>query len=721
MVALGELVKSVRRHHPNADSDLISRAYEYAEWAHRDQKRKSGDPYFVHPASVAGILADLRLDPASVCAGLLHDVVEDTSATFEELADEFGLEIADLVDGVTKLTKVNFNSREDRQAESFRKMVMAMAKDLRVLLVKLCDRLDNMRSLEHMKTESQERIARETMEIYAPLANRLGMHKLKSELEDLSLKYLEPDQYQHITKKLSASRRERERYIDGVAKSLKARLAEMGFAAEVSGGARHITSIYRKMQEHHCRFEQVFDITSFTVRVESEADCYATLGVVHSRWTPIPGRFKDYIALTKPNRYQSLHTAVVGPGQRRLEIRIRTNEMNRVAEVGVAAHWYTDETADRSGALKPEDAARFKWLKELATFQNDLKDPAEFFESVKIDLFPDEVYAFTPKGDVKVLPRGASVLDFAYSIHSEVGDRCSGGRANGQPVPPRYKIRSGDLLEITTAKNVKPSKDWVDFCVTSRAKNHVRSYLRSQHRMKSVNLGRELFETEMRAAGLSYGKFFKNPDQVSTLIKSNGSETLDDLLLGIGYGKVQPEELIKILNSSGGGDDAVPASIRTGPLEKIVDRVTGRDHTGIRVNGADDTLVRYARCCNALAGDPIIGFITRGRGVTVHRRDCAKAFNSDPERRVDVSWGANAKGARPVSLKIVTQNTPGILATVGRAFSAQKINLTEAICKANEDGTAQNEFTFTCNDLAQLKTVMRALVKVKGVVAVERT
>ena len=721
MGALGELVKSVRRHHPNADSDLISRAYEYAEWAHRDQKRKSGDPYFVHPASVAGILADLRLDPASVCAGLLHDVVEDTSATFEELADEFGLEIADLVDGVTKLTKVNFNSREDRQAESFRKMVMAMAKDLRVLLVKLCDRLDNMRSLEHMKTESQERIARETMEIYAPLANRLGMHKLKSELEDLSLKYLEPDQYQHITKKLSASRRERERYIDGVAKSLKARLAEMGFAAEVSGGARHITSIYRKMQEHHCRFEQVFDITSFTVRVESEADCYATLGVVHSRWTPIPGRFKDYIALTKPNRYQSLHTAVVGPGQRRLEIRIRTNEMNRVAEVGVAAHWYTDETADRSGALKPEDAARFKWLKELATFQNDLKDPAEFFESVKIDLFPDEVYAFTPKGDVKVLPRGASVLDFAYSIHSEVGDRCSGGRANGQPVPPRYKIRSGDLLEITTAKNVKPSKDWVDFCVTSRAKNHVRSYLRSQHRMKSVNLGRELFETEMRAAGLSYGKFFKNPDQVSTLIKSNGSETLDDLLLGIGYGKVQPEELIKILNSSGGGDDAVPASIRTGPLEKIVDRVTGRDHTGIRVNGADDTLVRYARCCNALAGDPIIGFITRGRGVTVHRRDCAKAFNSDPERRVDVSWGANAKGARPVSLKIVTQNTPGILATVGRAFSAQKINLTEAICKANEDGTAQNEFTFTCNDLAQLKTVMRALVKVKGVVAVERT
>ncbi|HMJ15463.1 MAG TPA: RelA/SpoT family protein, partial [Polyangiaceae bacterium] len=433
--AIDQIVDRVQSYHPGADLDLIRRAYHYSEWAHREQMRKSGDPYFVHPASVAGILTDLRLDTASVCAGLLHDVVEDTLATVGDIAEGFGQEVATLVDGVTKLGKINFTSREDRQAENFRKMVVAMAQDIRVLLIKLCDRLDNMRTLDHMSPESQERISRETMEIYAPLANRLGIQAIKSELEDLSLKYVDGDTYRQILSKLNKTKKERDRYIEGVCRTITSRLAEHEFAAEVTGRAKHVYSIHRKMKEQQCEFEQMFDILAFRICVESVADCYAALGVIHSRWTPIPGRFKDYVALPKPNMYQSLHTTVIGPGRQRIEIQIRTHEMHRVAEHGVAAHWKYKERI--SGGVDPRDAERFSWLRELADYQQNLKDPAEFLESVKIDLFPDEVYVFTPKGDVRVFPRGSTPIDFAYAIHSEVGHHCSGARANGQIVPLR--------------------------------------------------------------------------------------------------------------------------------------------------------------------------------------------------------------------------------------------------------------------------------------------
>jgi guanosine-3',5'-bis(diphosphate) 3'-pyrophosphohydrolase len=717
VLACETLVDKVLSYHPAADTELIRRAYVYAEKAHREQIRKSGEPYFVHPASVAGIITDLRLDTASVCAGLLHDVLEDTPASQAEVQSSFGNEIATIVDGVTKLGKINFTSREDRQAESFRKMVVAMAQDLRVLLIKLCDRLDNMRTLDHMKPEAQERIARETMEIYAPLAGRLGIQRIKSELEDLSFRYLDADAYKALSAKLHKTKKERDHYIESVCRTITARLAEQGFASDVTGRAKHLFSIHRKMKEQQCEFEQVYDTIAFRICVESVADCYAALGAMHSRWVPIPGRFKDYIALPKPNMYQSLHTTLIGPGRQRIEIQIRTHEMHRVAEHGVAAHWRYKERI--SGGVDPKDAEKFGWLRELADFQRNLKDPAEFLESVKIDLFPDEVYVFTPKGDLRVLPRGSSPIDFAYAIHSEVGSHCSGARANGQIVPLRYKLKSGDVMEIMTSPTQQPSKDWLEFCVTTRARARIRGHLRAEQREKSINLGKELLENELRSAGLSFAKFSKSETDQQRVTRKLELGSIDELYLNVGYGKLQGEDVVEALRQDG-DSDAPPPSLRPGKIEQFVAKVTGRDQGGIKVSGIDDVLVRYAKCCNPLPGDAIIGFITRGRGVTIHRRECLKAFDTDPERRIDVSWDTRAKINRPVQLVVTTTNKPGILATVSQTFSAQSINISEANCRAGDDGRARNIFTFNCSDLSQLKNVMKALAKVSGVVEVAR-
>ncbi len=719
MLPVERLVQKIHAYQPSADADLIRRAYHYSEWAHREQQRKSGDPYFIHPASVAEIIADLRLDTASVCAGLLHDVVEDTPSTLVDITRDFGAEIAEIVDGVTKLGKINFISKEDRQAESFRKMVVAMAKDLRVLLVKLCDRLDNMRTLDHMKPESQERIAQETLEIYAPLANRLGIQSIKSELEDLAFKYVDPDAHREISSKLHKTKKERERYIEGVCRTITSRLAEAGFAGDVAGRAKHMYSVHRKMKSQQCDFEQVFDVIAFRICVESVSDCYAVLGVIHSKWMPVPGRFKDYIALPKPNMYQSLHTTVIGPGRQRIEIQIRTHDMNRVAENGVAAHWKYKERI--SGSIAPEDAEKFGWLKELANFQRNLKDPAEFLESVKIDLFPDEVYVFTPKGDLRVFPRGSTPIDFAYSVHSDVGDRCSGARANGQIVPLRYKMRSGDVLEVMTSPQQQPSKDWLDFAVSGRARGRIRAYLRQEQRYKSINLGRELMEAELRQHGMSYAKLSKNEAELKRIFEAHRFSSWEELLLAVGYGKLRVDDIVKTLRAKIADTEETPKELKAGRIEQIVRKVTGRDHTGIKVSGIDDVLVRYAKCCNPLPGDAILGFITRGRGVTVHRRECPKAFDSsDPERRIDVTWDSRAKVTRPVQLKVTTANKPGILATVSQTFSAQKINISEANCRASDDGRACNIFTFMISDTGQLKSVMKALAKVSGVDEVER-
>ena len=705
-VQLPELIDRVRTYQPAADGELIRRAWEYARRMHDGQLRKSGDPYFIHPANVAGIITELRLDTSSVCAALLHDVAEDTLATTKDIEREFGSEIAALVDGVTKLSKINFTSKEDRQAENFRKMVVAMARDIRVLLIKLCDRVDNMRTLEHMKPEAQERISRETMEIYAPLANRLGIQAFKSELEDLSFRWLEPDGYAEVVSAVQKTKRERDRYIADVCKTLASRLAEQGFAADVTGRAKHLYSVWRKMKANECSLEQIHDIIAFRVLVESVSDCYAALGVIHSKWTPVPGRFKDYIALPKPNMYQSLHTTVIGPGRERIEIQIRTHEMHRVAERGIAE----------------QDAQRFGWLRQLMEWQKDLKDPAEFLEGVKVDLFQDEVYVFTPKGDVRVFPRGSTPVDFAYAIHSHLGDHITGARVSGKLEPLRYRLRNGDVIEVVTNANQQPSKDWLDFTVTTRARAKIRNYLRQEQRDKSLRLGRELLEREFQRASMSLSKLLKNDNELKRVLGEMSVGNADELMIGIGYGKIDPKDVIEVLSppSADGRDSIPPDSLREGRIAGFVRRVIKGDDGGIRLNGIDDVLVRYAKCCNPLPGDDILGFITRGRGVTIHRRGCPKAFDTDPERRVEISWDSKARINRAVQLRVVTANRPGILATVGHTFSNMGINISEANCRAGDDGKAINVFTFVCGDLSQLKNVMRALQKVQGVVAVER-
>ena len=719
MLQAEQLIERIRTYQPSVDSDLIQRAYDYSFRMHAGQIRKSGQPYVTHPVSVAGIIADLRLDAASVCAGLLHDVVEDTLATTDDITKEFGTEVAELVDGVTKLSKINFTSKEDRQAENFRKMVVAMARDIRVLLIKLCDRLDNMRTLQHMVPEAQERIARETLEIYAPLSNRLGIQSFKSELEDLSFKYLEPDEYTDVLSQMQMSKKERDKYITDVCKTLSSRLASQNFAAEVHGRSKHYYSVYRKMKAQESGLEGVHDLIAFRVVVESVSDCYATLGVIHSQWTPVPGRFKDYIALPKPNMYQSLHTTVIGPGRERIEIQIRTHEMHRVAERGIAAHW---KYKDRGGGIADQDAARFSWLRQLLEWQKEVKDPAEFLEGVKVDLFQDEVYVFTPKGDVRVFPRGATPIDFAYQIHTQLGDHVTGARINGKIEPLRYKLRNGDVVEVLTKPDQQPNKDWLDFVGTTRARSKIRNHLRTDQRDKSKRLGEELLERELRKAGVSVSKLLKNDAEMRRVFDELKVQNEEELYVNIGYGKIDPEEVLKVVAppDAQGHDSRPPEQLREGRLAGLVRKVIKRDEGAIRINGIDDVLVRYAKCCNPLPGDDILGFITRGRGVTIHRRGCPKAFDTDPERRVEITWDSKARINRSVQLRVVTQNQPGILALVGQTFMAQGINISEANCRAGDDGRAVNLFSFVCMDLQQLKVMMKALAKVKGVVVVER-
>lgn len=719
MLTAENLVERLRVYQPAVDARLIVKAYEYSQQAHAGQQRKSGDPYFVHPVSVAGILTELRLDASSVCAALLHDVVEDTLATTEDIEAAFGSEIAGLVDGVTKLSKINFTSKEDRAAENFRKMVMAMAQDIRVLLVKLCDRLDNMRTLEHMKREAQERIARETLEIYAPLANRLGIASFKTELEDLSFRYLEPKAFEDLTIAVAKTQRERERYIEDVNRVIGKRLAEQGFAADVSGRAKHLYSVWRKMQSHDCTLEQIHDLIAFRVIVESVSDCYACLGVVHSMWTPVPGRFKDYIALPKPNMYQSLHTTVIGPDSERIEVQIRTHDMHRVAERGIAAHWKYKER--HSGGVADADAKKFGWLRQLVEWQDEFKDPAEFLEGVKIDLFQEEVYVFTPKGDVKVFPRGSTPIDYAYSIHSKLGDHIVGARVNGKLEQLRYKLRNGDVIEVVTANTQQPSKGWLDFVITTRARTRIRNWLRQEEREKSIRLGRELLERECQRHSISLTKLLKDDHEVRRMTEALKVQTFDELLLALGYGRIDAHDVIDVIApQSDDGKALVPSSIKENAVARAVRKVINRDDGSIVLNGIDDVLVRYAKCCSPLPGEDILGFITRGRGITVHRRGCGKAFDADPERRVEITWDAKAKIDREVQIKVTATNKTGILADVGQTFSDLKVNVIEANCRAGDDGRAISLFTFNCSDMAKLRDVMRAIGKVRGVTAVER-
>ncbi|MBX3246765.1 MAG: bifunctional (p)ppGpp synthetase/guanosine-3',5'-bis(diphosphate) 3'-pyrophosphohydrolase [Myxococcales bacterium] len=714
MLPLPELVSKVRAYHPQADVELIEKAYRYSERMHEGQKRKSGDPYFIHPTHVAGIITELRLDTSSLCAALLHDVVEDTDVTEKDIAQQFGEEVAFLVDGVTKLGKVNFASKEDRQAESFRKMLIAMARDIRVLLVKLADRLDNMRTLEHMNVDSQERIASETMEIYAPLAGRLGIHWIKAELEDLAFQYLHPDASEDLRRKVGETSIETDRYVDEVTTQLLKMLVSRGFALDVSGRQKHLYSIHKKMRRQGIEFEQVQDQVAFRCIMETVADCYAALGVVHSEWTPIPGRFKDYIALPKPNMYQSLHTTVIGPRGRRIEVQIRTHEMHRTAELGIAAHWKYKE---RSAGLERRDAERFAWLRQLMEWQKELEDPTEFLESVKVDLFPEDVYVFTPKGDVKTFPRDATPIDFAYSIHSEVGSHCTGARVNGVMVPLRHKLRNGDVVEILTSKNQQPSKDWLDFVVTGRARSRIRTHFRTKERARSMKLGRDLLERALHKHNLSFSRWLKTGEVKKTL-EELGLQSEEDLFAHIGYGKV---DVSKVLDIADPKEPESKKQLAPSFFEKTVRKVTRKDADAtIRIDGLDDVLVRFGKCCTPVPGDPVVGWITRGRGVTIHRRGCPRSMELDPQRRIEVSWSSDTKMELPVSLRVTTNNSPGILSKVSSVFTENGLNINEAICRTQDDGRAVNTFLFTVDDLARLRNVMRGIAKITGVQDVER-
>ncbi len=720
MIRLADILTKVEGYHPQGDMDLIKKAYVFAVRAHEGQLRRSGDPYVVHPLSVASIIGDLRLDVPSVCAALLHDCVEDTSATIEELQATFGQEVAFLVDGVTKLGKIAWTTREERQAENFRKMLLAMARDIRVILVKLCDRLDNMRTLDHMPPEKQERIARETMDIYAPLANRLGIMWIKCELEDLAFKYLEPVEYENLRVAVARTEKERLKVIGDIEKLIHKEMVDGGVPCVVRGRAKHLWSIHQKMKKTGRELEQIYDAIGFRVIVESVRQCYEALGVAHSKWTPIPGRFKDYIALPKPNMYQSLHTSVIGPHGQRIEVQIRTAEMHKVAEEGIAAHWKYKE--GKPGVVAGTDEKKFAWLRQLMEWQQDLKDPTEFIETVKIDLFSDEVYVFTPKGDVKALPKGACPIDFAYAVHTAVGDKCSGARVNGVIVPLRYQLRNGDTVEIITSPNQKPNKDWLKYVVTSRAKAKIRHLLRAEQREKARVLGKELLEREMRKWGMSWNKISKN-GEVDRAVTTLRAGTTEDMVALVGYGKLTAGQVADVLvpdERKKLGPDENP-QVSTNPIANFFRKVTRRTTpTGIKVAGEGDILVRYGKCCNPLPGDAIVGFITRGRGVTVHTRDCQKALDLDPERRVDVEWDGKSKASRPVTIQVVCADKPGLLAVISQSFTEGGVNISQAHCRATDDNRAVNTFQFNVSDLDQLKNVMRSLQRISGVYSVER-
>ncbi len=709
-IKVTDLVEKIHAYHPAADLDLVRRAYDFSSGVHRGQKRRSGEPYLIHPMAVAGIIADLKLDVPSVVGGLLHDTVEDTLATLDEIKNLFGPEIAGLVDGVTKLSQVKFTSLEEKQAENFRKMIVAMAKDIRVIMIKLADRTHNMRTLDHMPVEKQLATAQETLDIYAPLAHRLGIAWIKDELEDLALKHLHPEIYYQLKRNVAKKKVAREKYINEVIALIGKILEKEGIDAEVSGRPKHFYSIYQKMETQNLLYDQIYDLVAFRILVDTARECYETLGVIHANWKPVPGRFKDYIALAKPNMYQSLHTTVIGPYGERIEIQIRTQEMHRVAEEGIAAHWkYKKEGMD----FQFNDIQRFAWLKQLLEWQQNLEDPQEFLHSIKEGLFSDAVYAFTPKGDLLNFPKGATVIDFAYRIHSEVGHHCSGARINGQLVPHKYLLRSGDTVEIITMHQQTPSRDWLKLAKTPRAKSHIRNWLKKQQRERSVALGREILESDFGRYKLDYAAL-RREGKIEAIAKELGMKEEEGLLAGIGYGRLTPRQvLVKLVppeQLDGGKKQA------EGTLERLF-RIVSRQKRdlGVRVKGVGDVLVRFARCCHPLPGEEITGFITRGRGVTVHVASCPAVMESDPQRKVEVAWQDGGQTPRPIKIDVSCVDRPGLLAAISAAITGADVNIARAQVRTFPDQKALNTFEVMIADSKQLKRVLANIAKVKGV------
>jgi len=714
MLRFNDILERLTAYNPKTDTDLLRQAYVFSAKVHLGQIRLSGEPYLIHPLEVAGILTQLKLDTASVATGLLHDTVEDTLATLEEIRENFGDEIAQLVGGLTKISQIPRRSFEEGQAENFRKIILAMVKDIRVILIKLADRLHNMRTLKYHSPEKQREIAQETLDIYAPLANRLGIDWIKSELEDLAFQYLHPDIYQEIQSKIAKKEKERTRYIDEVKRTLLKKLYENHIEGEVTGRLKQIYSIYWKMNVQNINFDQVFDITAFRVIVNTVKECYDVLGIIHSLWKPIPGKFKDYIGLSKENMYQSLHTSAIGPYGERIEIQIRTYEMHKVAEEGIAAHWKYKE----GKAFEEAEDKRFTWLRQLLEWQRDLKDNTEFIESVKVDLFPNEVYVFTPKGTVKQFPIGATPIDFAFSIHSDVGSHCMGAKVNGKIVPLKYELRSGDTVEIMTSPSAKPSKDWLKFARTSRAKTKIRQWFTAEEREKSIVLGKEILEKELRKFGLQQAKLIKSGD-LAKVADEFSFQAVDDLIAAVGYGKMTANQIIgKILPQE--RLEEQQKEQKEGRLKHLIKKITRGPRDALLIKGVDNVLVRYAGCCNPLPGDKVVGFITRGRGVTIHASDCQNAMNDDPHRRVEVEWDSTKEYSYPVRIRIFSGDKKGLLAEISNAISSHEANIKNATVSTTDDQSAISTFEVEIRDLNHLNRVIKGLEKIKGVNRVER-
>ncbi|HEX3179067.1 MAG TPA: bifunctional (p)ppGpp synthetase/guanosine-3',5'-bis(diphosphate) 3'-pyrophosphohydrolase [Methylomirabilota bacterium] len=717
MTQLKTLIEEIPKYQPGADLEVLERAYRFSERSHQGQQRASGEPYVSHPLHVAGLLVDFKMDVTTVTAGLLHDVLEDTTATKADLEAEFGKEIADLVDGVTKIGKLAFSSREERQAENFRKMLVAMARDLRVLMIKLADRLHNMRTLDYLPSDKARKIAQETLDIYAPLAHRLGMAKVKAELEDLALRAMSPDAYVDLQKRVAKRRLEREADINHVIAIIERKLSEVGIESQIRGRPKHFYSIFKKMHDQGREFDEIYDLTAVRVITSSVRDCYGALGVIHSLWKPVPGRFKDFIAMPKVNMYQSLHTTVIGPKGDPVEIQIRTWEMHRIAEEGIAAHWlYKEKKSGKDKKDKLDES--LLWLRQLLETQQDTKDPHEFLDSVRVDLFPDEVYVFTPKGDVKALPEGATPIDFAFAVHTKVGEHCVGAKVNGKLVPLRYTLRQGDIVEIVTSPNQHPSRDWLKFVKSTRARAKINGWLKIEERARSIQLGRELFEREAKKYRLNPAALIAGDDMVRAA-SDLGYPGPDDVLAAVGYGKASVHQLLNKI--------APGATLETVERPKATPGTRPKPEQGVRIRGVDDLLVRFAKCCNPLPGDQIVGFITRGRGLTVHARDCLTVVKSvlDRERLVNVEWDvdepADEPAKRPVRIAVYIGNDrPGLLSEITGAISSRKGNITKAEVEVTDDRRGINNFVVEVSDLRQLQEIMASIREVPDVINVER-
>ncbi|THB81599.1 MAG: bifunctional (p)ppGpp synthetase/guanosine-3',5'-bis(diphosphate) 3'-pyrophosphohydrolase [Desulfobacteraceae bacterium] len=713
MIRITDILDKIIEYNPEADLDIIDRAYIYSARAHEGQVRLSGEPYLSHPLEVADILADMRLDVESIAAALLHDVIEDTSTTKEDIDYIFGPGVAHIVSGVTKLSKLTFSDQAAHQAESLRKMILAMADDIRVVLIKLADRLHNMRTLKfHKKKEKQVTIAQETLDIYAPIAARLGIFWIKQELEEIAFYYTNREEYEHIDTLVNKEKEEKETYIETVRSKLTTKMEENDLTGDIKGRFKQHYSIYQKMLSQNLPFDEVYDIVAFRIILDTIPQCYAAMGIIHSMWKPIYNKIKDYVGNPKPNMYQSIHTTVIGPFGERVEIQIRTKEMDRIAESGIAAHWSYKE-----GTKIDENTGEiFAWIRNLVENQESLKDPDEFLENVRIDLYPDEIYIFTPLGEIKTLPKDATPVDFAYLIHTEVGQECTGAKVNKKLVPLAHPLQTGDTVEILTTKGHEPSSDWLNFVKTVKARTKIRQWINAKERERSHSLGKEMCEKLFRKKNQNFNALVKS-GEIMKVAETYGFKSVDDLIAQVGFGKITP---LQILNRAIPDLDKVEEK-EEGLLKKIIKgKQRPKESTGVVVKGLNDILVKFSKCCRPLPGDPIIGFITQGQGVTIHRKGCLNVMKMSLERQIDVEWSRDYSESYPASIRVKTTDRYGLLADIATAISKHKCNILNARTDTSDSGIGSFYFTMMVESTDQLRTIMADIKKVKKVTDVKR-